>query len=138
MSQRQPIGAAGRSDAGALRPPPIARREPRLAYPALELRAVATPTAAHTAARPSPEVDLVWRRPSPAASKPSDGPQVLQHSAASAAKPSPRTAAAKHPAATLDDTGPVRLDASTADRLADEVIKRVERQLRIERERRGL
>lgn len=135
-SQRQPIKPVARTGAGASHYPSVARRNLALAYPALELRPMAPPSAARTASRPSPEIELVWRQPPPAASKPSDAPQVLPHSAVAA--PTPRTAAGKHLAATLDNPGPFRLDPKTAERLADEVIKRVERQLRIERERRGL
>lgn len=45
---------------------------------------------------------------------------------------------APKPADEVRSSGVVRLDPAAADRLAEDVLRRVERQLRIERERRGL
>jgi hypothetical protein len=73
--------------------------------------------------------------------------QVWHHAAAlpDAAAPTPTwreaLAAAPEPAPTRSAapaTGAASLDPAVAERLADDVVRRVERQLRIERERRGL
>lgn len=109
-------------------------------YNPIALHARTTPAAAAAALSPLQQMrahDLVWRN---AAATPRGA----------AIAPAPLRAANTTPSSTsVERGGPaftpsgsvsaaVRLDPASADRLADEVISRVERHLRIERERRGL
>jgi hypothetical protein len=50
----------------------------------------------------------------------------------------PEPTAKPVPPPSRESAVPLRLDAATVDRLADDVIHRIERRIRIERERRGL
>jgi len=88
----------------------------------------APPSALDLGGAPARRADLVWRQPNPAtAGGAIDAP-------APAASPAPFVPS-------LPIAAPAawaRLDPALADRLADEVLKRVERQARIARERRGL
>ena len=87
-------------------------------------------------ARPAPRADLVWRKPVAAteAAAAADAP----HSAATPTAPTaPPTFAVVAPQAT-SPAAALTLDPALVDRLADEVLRRVERQTRIARERRGL
>lgn len=80
----------------------------------------------------APRMDLVWRKPvaeNTADTRPS--PHDAESRAASTSHVDRSTFA------NLSESVP-RIDAAATERLADEVLRRVERQLRIERERRGL
>lgn len=90
---------------------------------------------------------LVWAKPEPASAAPpthADAPATS--AAANGARPTSRTAsngAAALPPAQFqqlarDTQRSLLLDASFTDRLADGVLSRVDKRLRIERERRGL
>lgn len=81
---------------------------------------------------------LVWRKQLVAASTSDATAQVNHSAAAGAAQHRARTQAALPPAAIATQLRVNQLDPALADRLATEVIRRVERSLRIERERRGL
>lgn len=95
---------------------------------------------------PAAAPSLVWRKPSPSA--PEGAAHPLDRD-----RESPTTSARANASASQADKVPtvaimaqqaheaVRanlLDSAVADRLADDVIRRVEKRLRIERERRGL
>ncbi len=82
-------------------------------------------------AAPARRADLVWRKTNPA---------TATGDALDAPAPAPAARAAPFAAALSAAAPPAltRLDPALADRLADEVLKRVERQARIARERRGL
>lgn len=101
----------------------------------------ATPTASSIAMRRP--VDFVWRA-SPASSAPSgDTPRFGTTSAAGAPSTRSTQAFAQVPTTSshTSDNAVVRatvLDPVLANRLADEVIRRIDRRARIERERRGL
>ena len=99
-----------------------ARRDARLATPgtALDLGGTA----------PLRRADLVWRKPSPADA----GDAIDAPAPAPVASPAPFVP----PLQVAAPATWARLDPALADRLADEVLKRVERQARIARERRGL
>lgn len=120
------------------------RREPPLAG----LRAPAFPPAARlhrrqaTAAGPIPPNVLMWRDVAPVTLHYAN-PRAMTPSAA---HPERTIAAAAPPVARpaqppVPSTGAVAapvLDRAATDRLADEVIRRIERRVRIERERRGI
>ena len=80
----------------------------------------------------APRIDLVWRKPAVqelAEARPSS--QQIEARPAGPSKADLRTF-------TSPSMSAPRIDAANTERLADEVLRRVERQLRIERERRGL
>jgi hypothetical protein len=85
-------------------------------------------------------VELVWRaNPNGAATPAGDDPPAAMTfgKVSSSARPTPPTA----PASRASDKGVVwtaALDPLLADRLAEDVIRRIDRRARIERERRGL
>lgn len=81
---------------------------------------------------PARRVELVWRKPGPGSGATGEAVDV----AANATTANPTQIVASQP--TAAPTAWARLDPALADRLADEVLKRVERQARIARERRGL
>jgi hypothetical protein len=88
---------------------------------------------------------LVWLKPAPAdpaattlenTSRPA-APTVTEHGSAAAARVVAGTPATQAQAA-REAVRSSLMDASVVDRLAEDVMKRVEKRLRIERERRGL
>ena len=99
-----------------------------------------TRNAGETRARAAFPVDLVWRR--------AEGSAVAappRSSLAAMSAPTVRSSAAaepeaRHPAGQVAAVAPAPapLEPAVLDRLADDVIRRVERRARIERERRGL
>jgi hypothetical protein len=89
-------------------------------------------------------LDLVWRGPMAIAPAAFDG-AAPQHSVTALAAlstsmdPAPAAATAQDaPRRERDALRALALDPAVADRLADDVIRRVERRIRIERERRGI
>lgn len=94
----------------------------------------AQPAAAIDASGTAPprRVDLVWRKPAATIASDADALDAAANAPTSHAA---QIAASLPPAA---PTAWAHLDPALADRLADEVLKRVERQARIARERRGL
>jgi hypothetical protein len=134
--------------------PPVAAR-PRI--PPREPQVSRRPSLAfgHAVARRSPEsaaspvrlgrlAELVWRAaPQPPMSVADEGPRVdlpaSSHQAPARSFPGPETAAAPPPrAARVAAPQVMSLDPGLLDRLADDVIRRIEKRARIERERRGL
>jgi hypothetical protein len=81
-------------------------------------------------------MDLAWRAPSPAAGPAPAHDAPWTPSAAS--KAIPKQGEDRPVATSPQQAPPPRLDASLVDRVAADVMRRVERQLRIARERRGL
>jgi len=142
--RRGPSPSGHRVSASALPTAPVmADPTPRSADPflpiALRARSIpATPASPQVASHPATRaIDLVWRRHAPTRNDESAS-QAMPSAAAAPRSParvetSPHTFASSQP-----PTTPARLDPAITDRLADEVMKRVERQRRIERERRGL
>jgi hypothetical protein len=111
-------------------------------------RAQHVDTAVRTAVLPAPlRQALIWQRPAPPAASATD-PEVDADTAfASAAGKTASTpalaptTAARTAAATeqlREALGTKLLDGAFTDRLADDVMRRVEKRMRIERERRGL
>ena len=98
------------------------------------------PSVAEMRAHPVFPVDLVWRRAEGSASdapvRPSPGamPATVAQVSSSAA---PEAREPSRQAATVA-SAPARLEPAVLERLAEDVIRRVERRARIERERRGL
>jgi hypothetical protein len=80
----------------------------------------------------APRIELVWRKP--AVQELADAQPALQPIDARSAVPSK----ADLGTLTSQSLSAPHIDAANTERLADEVLRRVERQLRIERERRGL
>ena len=104
---------------------------------------VGTVRASEPAQARSAEPELVWRRSARGANDPAidgvDEPASSDRSRFDA----PRNQASSHAAGgavAAEARAPViaRLDPALIDRLADDVIRRVERHIRIERERRGV
>jgi hypothetical protein len=87
-------------------------------------------------------VELVWRAQHSVASGASDGMMVVSGSMAlatpAAVSRSPVPAAASRVTSESEKARPAPLDPMLVDRLAEDVIRRVERRVRIERERRGI
>jgi hypothetical protein len=80
----------------------------------------------------APRIELVWRKPAVqelADAQPSSQP--IEARPVGPSKADLRTL-------TSQSLSAPHIDAANTERLADEVLRRVERQLRIERERRGL
>lgn len=85
-----------------------------------------------TDALPAPRIELVWRRAGARETADAQLPsQRIESRATAKPKADPHTF-------TSPPAGAPRIDAAATERLADEVLRRVERQWRIERERRGL
>jgi hypothetical protein len=88
-------------------------------------------------------IELVWRAQHSAAANASDGMMVVSGSTTLAApatmprSPAPATAAARV-IAESEKARPASLDPALFDRLTEDDIRRVERRVRIERERRGI
>ncbi len=134
-----------RSRAPVAQRPAGARASMGLPRPGSLGRQAADPQAAFTPASPRMQVlatrrpvELVWRaNRSVAATAGDDPPAAVTSGNVAAARPAPPTA----PAGRASDKGVVwaaALDPLLADRLADDVIRRIDRRARIERERRGL
>ncbi len=110
-------------------------------YASISLRTLLTPhrpstrqdaAPAPTHALPAPRVELVWRRAGAKEIADAQLPaQGIESRATAKPKADPHTF-------TSPPAGAPRIDAANTERLADEVLRRVERQWRIERERRGL
>lgn len=87
-------------------------------------------------------IELVWRARHSSAADASDGMMVVTGSAALPAPPTvSRSAVQVSPARVTGESEkarPVPLDPALVDRLTEDVIRRVERRVRIERERRGI
>jgi hypothetical protein len=127
----------------------VARRPP-MTTPALRThrsRMVAAPVDVPAAperpgTRQVAAVPLDWRTPPPSAlerARPGASKGVnADSSAASSRSPGVSTPSAHGSTGARDNTASALLDASVVDRLADTVIQRIERRVRIERERRGL
>ena len=135
---RRRVGSGTRAHARAL--PPVHPRSAALEADTPQRRRDAALSPSHRAGSP----ELVWRRAARAETPPADeGLHSLGAAtvARSAARPlAPRETAPESPAAV---TRPAprqlaQLDPALVDRLADDVIRRIEKRARIERERRGL
>jgi hypothetical protein len=121
----------------------LADRHPRLQQRTTPAAAAGTRDASMPAARARRPVPLVWRSAGPDPGRSSASPSRAMAASSPSASPSnPTGAPAMVPAA---DPARPRVPVRTADfepgvldRLADDVIRRVERRARIERERRGL
>jgi hypothetical protein len=154
--------ASGRDEAAQTRVPLIARRPAgQDALPATHARRTISPIsqrrrARGTASRPASApaqrrtidtiahrpAELVWAAAAGAANAPAS-PFTTRGASHAVATPAPATPASvrAETAVTSRAQQPSRttvLDPALVDRLADDVIKRVERRIRIERERRGL
>jgi hypothetical protein len=123
----------------------IGARRPATAWlppPALDLQ---RPAAASASIRPAPGPSaaaagggtppLVWRSRGPTRAAPAIAPEGLVSPPATARQAPPVPPAAAPAAAAA---APAKRDPLEVDRLADEIMGRIERRLRIERERRGL
>lgn len=120
------------------RPLMWARSAPRERTP--DSQAVVRSERVRTAKAP---IELVWRAQHSAAANASDGMMVVSGSTTLAApatmsrSPAPATAAARV-IAESEKARRASLDPALVDRLTEDVIRRVERRVRIERERRGI
>lgn len=157
LAEASPSGRPGasrdharRMDEPARDAPPAARRHlmttPLMGTPGARRAAGpldVAPESGRSGTRQVTEVPLSWRTPAPAVASPRARPaaSTTAHADPLAAPPRPPDGAAssapgQSPA--RDITAAAMLDAGVVDRLADTVIQRIERRLRIERERRGL
>ena len=128
--------------------PPNARPFPALSTRGFRPIMVRTPArdevAAARTALPVRAPELAWRAPPARSPQDPDFARILMHPPrAGSSEPSASTAIAARPVvpSIAPAAPPVRatsLDPALVDRLADDVIRRVERRARIERERRGL
>jgi len=128
-----------RSDPG--RPTPLVHRLQRRVPDSGETKAEETPTAGLSIRRASP---IVWRRVQPVA-KPDAEVQPIAGGPGSARTavvarsdslaPATTTSA---PAVAAPPSRPVAFEGPALDRLAEDVMQRIDRRLRIERERRGM
>lgn len=116
---------------------------PMLGRPGAARGTPAPPPAAAMWQRQTP--DLVWRKREDAASSDAPARHSLQADRSGASKPGPAKNTPSVPLAAMPSAAAIAaqlraspVDAVLADRLALEVIRRVERSMRIERERRGL
>lgn len=115
-----------------------ARGAPRERTP--DAQAVVRSDRVRTAKAP---IELVWRAQHGTGAGASDGmmvvggPTALAAPATMSRSPTPATAAARV-IAESEKARPVPLDPALVDRLTEDVIRRVERRVRIERERRGI
>lgn len=112
--------------------------------PARARSATASPRETALAFELQRRVDLVWRGGENVPAPPASDRRVVvpgvidasgERTAVAAVSPTPAMAAVAAQAAT---PARVTLDPSVTDRLVDDVIRRVERQVRLDRERRGL
>lgn len=95
------------------------------------------PRARYAAARPQRSADLVWRVRSEERA-PAIIESPVREFAMAGAFTSPAAAPPGWQGQSASTTRPAPIDAATVDKIAEDVIGRVERRIRIERERRGL
>ena len=135
---RQPAGADARGHARAL--PLVHRRPVTFAVDAPGRRGDSAPPLSHREHSP----ELLWRRAARAATPPADDgadSHLPGAAARSAARSLPPHQTPPEPPASISRAAPrqlTQLDPALVDRLADDVIRRIEKRARIERERRGL
>jgi hypothetical protein len=135
--ERRPVGADHHLDARAL--PLVRRRSTPPETDAPRRHQSAAPSPSHVGYGP----ELAWRRAAPTATPAagdgadSDAPNAAQRAAA---RSFPTRETAPEPPAPASRPAPRRLtelDPALVDRLADDVIRRIEKRARIERDRRG-
>lgn len=165
IAQRAPADMSAHSARAAVAPPHLGMRELRVhdrrvvrarlvsrprqrtvyhASPRLQLHSLIAPTPAqgpsmqlHTLRRSAP---IVWRAPATAAAPELSRPSHLRQSqnlSAAAALPAPATSAPADPSAAQLSV-PTKIPPAVVERLAEDVMQRIERRIRIERERRGI
>jgi hypothetical protein len=153
-AERVPEAVVARNVTSARAPEIALPAQPRrraamtLATPTRESRAAApTQSASKPTHSPAAATPLVWRKSTSAAREQFDEQSIAESdstpSRTRSSSPAPiSNAAPPTPAITAQQAREaVRanlLDSAVADRLADDVIRRVEKRMRIERERRGL
>jgi hypothetical protein len=153
-AERMPEAVVARPVTSARAPEAVLPAQPRrraamtLATPTRESRAAAPTQAPSKPMRsPAATTPLVWRKSTSPAREPVDEQSIAESDSTAARarsnSPAPISSAGPPaPAITAQQAREVLranlLDSTVADRLADDVIRRVEKRMRIERERRGL
>ncbi|MGH8236478.1 MAG: hypothetical protein ACREXP_05575 [Steroidobacteraceae bacterium] len=145
-SARSTVASVRAAEIASLPPRPRRRAVMTLATPPKEARAPAfvQPAANQPMRAPAATTSLVWRKSAPTAAEQAEqrAQPDIDSPSAPARSSSPAATNAAIPTITAQQAREaVRanlLDSAVADRLADDVIRRVEKRMRIERERRGL